>query len=93
MLVRYQSQRFRGLLEGKLEQWMGLEVNRENTLAVNLKEPRSSLDFLGYTFRFDQDRHGGTHRYLNLEPSAKALTREREVLRRTGVRRHSKPAT
>ena len=28
-----------------------------------------------------RDRHGGTHRYLSLAPSAKALAREREVLR------------
>ena len=48
---------------------------------VNLKEPKTSLDFLGYTFRFDRDRHGGAFRYLNLEPSAKALAREREALR------------
>jgi RNA-directed DNA polymerase len=81
VLARYQSQRLRGYIEGKLERWMGLVVNREKTRVVNLKEPRTSLDFLGYTFRFDRDRHGGTHRYLSLAPSAKALSREREVLR------------
>lgn len=81
VLARYQSQQLRGFIEGKLEGWMGLVVNREKTRVVNLKEPRTSLDFLGYTFRFDRDRHGGTHRYLSLAPSAKALAREREVLR------------
>jgi RNA-directed DNA polymerase len=48
---------------------------------VELKEPKASLDFLGYTFRFNRDLHGGGHRYLNLEPSAKALARERQALR------------
>jgi RNA-directed DNA polymerase len=81
VLARYQSQPLRGFIEGKLERWMGLVVNREKTRVVNLKEPRTSLDFLGYTFRFDRDRHGGAHRYLSLAPSAKALAREREVLR------------
>jgi RNA-directed DNA polymerase len=81
VLARYQSQQLRGFIESKLERWMGLVVNREKTRVVNLKEPRTSLDFLGYTFRFDRDRHGGTHRYLSLAPSAKALAREREVLR------------
>jgi len=81
VLARYQSRQLRGFIEGKLEGWMGLVVNREKTRVVNLKEPRTSLDFLGYTFRFDRDRHGGPHRYLNLAPSAKALAREREVLR------------
>jgi RNA-directed DNA polymerase len=81
VLARYQSQQLRGFIEGKLEGWMGLVVNREKTRVVNLKESRTSLDFLGYTFRFDRDRHGGTHRYLSLAPSVKALAREREVLR------------
>jgi RNA-directed DNA polymerase len=81
VLARYQNRQLRGFIEGKLEQWLGLEVNREKTRVVDLKELGTSLDFLGYTFRFDRDRHGGTHRYLNLEPSAKALAREREVLR------------
>lgn len=81
VLARYQSQRLRDFIEAKLEGWMGLVVNREKTRVVHLKEPRTSLDFLGYTLRFERDRHGGTHRYLSLAPSAKALAREREVLR------------
>jgi RNA-directed DNA polymerase len=47
VLARYQSRQLRGFIEGKLEQWLGLEVNREKTRVVDLKEPRSSLDFLG----------------------------------------------
>lgn len=81
ILARYQSQRLRSFIESKLEGWLGLVVNRDKTRVVHLKEPKTSLDFLGYTFRFDRDRHGGMHRYLNLEPSAKALAREREALR------------
>ena len=81
VLARYQSQRLRGFLEAKLEGWLGLTVNREKTRVVELKEPKASLDFLGYTFRFDRDLYGGPHRYLNLEPSAKALARERAALR------------
>jgi RNA-directed DNA polymerase len=81
VLARWQTQRLREFIEGKLERWLGLIVNREKTRVVELKEPKASLDFLGYTFRFDRDRHGGAYRYLNLEPSAKALAREREKLR------------
>jgi RNA-directed DNA polymerase len=81
VLARWQSQRLREFIEGKLEGWLGLTVNREKTRVVQLKEPKASLDFLGYTFRFDRDRHGRACRYLNLEPSAKALAREREKLR------------
>ena len=81
VLARWQSQRLREYIEGKLEGWLGLTVNRDKTRIVDLKQRKASLDFLGYTFRFDKDRYGGLHRYLNLEPSAKALTREREALR------------
>jgi RNA-directed DNA polymerase len=81
VLARYQSQRLRSFIEEKLEGWMGLELNREKTRVVVLKEPKTSLDFLGYTFRYRKDRHGGLYRYLSLEPSKKALNREREKLR------------
>ena len=81
VLARYQSPRLRGFLEATLEGGLGLTVNREKTRVVELKEPKASLDFPGYTFRFDRDLHGGSYRYLNLEPSAKALARERAVLR------------
>jgi RNA-directed DNA polymerase len=81
VLARYQGQRLRDFIEGKLEQWLGLTVNREKTRVVNLEAPHSSLDFLGYMFRKVRDRFGGSHWYWNLEPSAKALARERATLR------------
>ncbi len=60
---------------------MGLKINRAKTQVVGLHERGASLDFLGYTFRYDRDQWGrGTH-YLNVLPSKKALAREREVLR------------
>lgn len=64
-------------LEGKLE----LELNREKTSIVDLGEPGASLDFLGYTFRYLDDRHGRDKRYLNLAPSKKSLARERQKLK------------
>ena len=55
---------------------MGLKINREKTRVVDLKAEGASLDFLGYTFRYDRDLYGRGTRYLNLCPSAKALGRE-----------------
>jgi RNA-directed DNA polymerase len=66
-----------GLLEGK----MGLRLSPEKTRIVDMKEPGASLDFLGYTFRFDRDLKGGTHRYLNLIPSKKSEARMRAKLK------------
>ncbi len=68
-------------IESKLEQWMGLELNREKTRTVDLKQTGTSLDFLGYTFRYDRDRHGRPYRYLNVVPSKKSLKKERATLR------------
>ena len=45
-------------IETKLEGWMGLKINREKTRIVKLREAGASLDFLGYTFRYDRDLNG-----------------------------------
>jgi RNA-directed DNA polymerase len=82
VLARYISPRLRGWIEGKLEGWLGLQINREKTRVLDLRHTGQGLDFLGYTFRYDQDQYGrGTRRYLNLQPSRKAMAREREALR------------
>jgi RNA-directed DNA polymerase len=92
VLARYQSRRLAEFVESKLERWMGLELNREKTRVVDLKQVGASLDFLGYTFRYDRDRHGRPHRYLNVIPSKKALKEERAALRvMTGSRFCFKP--
>jgi RNA-directed DNA polymerase len=82
VLARYISPRLREWIEGKLEGWLGLQINREKTRVLNLQQTGQSLDFLGYTFRFDRDRLGRRQRYWNLHPSRKAMARERETLRR-----------
>lgn len=92
VLARYQTQRIAEFIESKLERWMGLELNREKTRVVNLKQEGASLDFLGYTFRYDRDLYGHPRRYLNLIPSKRALKKERARLRElTGSRLCFKP--
>jgi RNA-directed DNA polymerase len=81
VLARYQGSQLREFIETKLETWMGLEINRDKTRVIDLNEEGASLDFLGFTFRFDRDRKGRGHRYLNVAPSKKALERERAKLR------------
>ena len=81
VLARYIDERIVGWIEGKLEGWLHLEINREKTRVLNLRDEGTSLDFLGYTFRFDRDRRGRSHRYLNLFPSERVLVRERARLR------------
>lgn len=81
ILARYISPQLRNWVEGKLEGWLGLQLNREKTRVLDLRQPGQSLDFLGYTFRQDRDLEGRPWRYWNLEPARKALAREREALR------------
>ena len=81
VLARFQGDRLGAWIESTLEDGMGLEINREKTSVVNLHAPGTSLDFLGFTFRYDRDRFGGTHRYLNVFASKQALARERAALR------------
>ena len=79
VLARYVDGRIMGWVESKIEGWLGLEINREKTRVLSLREAGESLDFLGYTFRYDLDIKGGDFRYLNMFPSKKALARERAV--------------
>ncbi len=81
ILARYQGSRLRKWVETVLETRMGLVINRDKTRVVDLKREKESLDFLGFTFRYDRDRHGRPLRYLNVVPSEKALAKERERLR------------
>jgi len=67
-------------IESRLEGKFQLEINREKTQVVDLREPGASLNFLGYTFRYDRDRKGRDRKYLNVFPSKKAVQREREKL-------------
>ena len=66
-------------VESFLEDRMGLTINREKTRVVELGGAGASLNFLGYTFRYDLDLWGrGQRRYLNATPSKAALVKERK---------------
>jgi RNA-directed DNA polymerase len=88
VLARYQSTRLKDWIEGQLEGRFGLTVNREKTRVVKLNAPGATLDFLGFTLRYERDLHGRDRKYLNVFPSRKALARARDRLRNlTGPQR------
>lgn len=87
VLARYQGPALRGWIEEKIEGWLGLEINRDKTRVVDLREEKASLDFLGYTFRWHRDHYGRERRYLHVGPSKKALARERERINELTDRR------
>ena len=79
VLARHQSVRLRQYLEDKLEKWLGLELNREKTRVVDVRE--ASLDFLGYTFCYVNSRWYPGTQVLSLRPSTKAVQRQKDALR------------
>jgi len=81
VIARYIGPRIKQWIQSTIETWMGLEINREKTGVVNLDEEIASVDFLGFTFRYDRDLQGRGHRYLNVRPSKKSLARARENVR------------
>jgi RNA-directed DNA polymerase len=81
VMARFIDGRISGWLERTIEEWLGLEINRDKTRVVDLNQTGESLDFLGYTFRFQRDLHGRERRYLHMGPSKKAVARERDKLR------------
>jgi RNA-directed DNA polymerase len=80
VLACYQSERLRQYIEEKLEKWLGLELNREKTRVVNVRE--EGLDFLGYTFCYVNSRLYPGTKVLSMRPSAKAVQRQKDALRR-----------
>ena len=81
VMARYQGAQLQAYIESKIETWLGLEINRDKTKVIDLREPGASLDFLGFTFRYDRDLKGRGFKYLNVTPSKKAVKKERETLR------------
>jgi RNA-directed DNA polymerase len=87
VLARYQSTRLVGWIEEKLEKWLKLEINREKTRVVDLREAKANLDCLGYTFRWQRDEYGRAQRYLFVGPSKNALQKERDQINELTDRR------
>lgn len=81
ILARRISPRLVAWIESQLEGRFRLTINRAKTRIVDLKEVGGSLDFLGFTFRYDRDLRGRDKRYLNVFPSRKSLARVRDRLR------------
>jgi RNA-directed DNA polymerase len=89
--ARHVGDRIRNFVEQTLGRF-DLTINAAKTRTVRLNEPPASLDFLGYTFRYDRDLQGRPWRYLNFCPSKKSLQRERDKLREmTGPEQCFKP--
>lgn len=82
IMARYVGSRITDWVEETVEGWLGLTINRDKTRVVNVtRRGEESLDFVGYTFRYDWDRFGRGFRYLTTVPSDKAVARRKERMR------------
>jgi RNA-directed DNA polymerase len=81
VLARHLGRRIVEWIEKTLEGRFRLTINREKTRVVRLRQTGASIDFLGFTFRYERDEFGRDHRYLRVEPSRKAEARLREKVR------------
>jgi RNA-directed DNA polymerase len=76
ILARTVDARITGWVEATVEAWLGLTINREKTRIVRLTPTSGdTLDFLGYSFRYEWDRYGRGTRYFTVVPSGSALRR------------------
>ncbi len=87
ILARYQGRCITDWVEQIVEEWMGLEINRDKTHLVRLKKSGESLEYLSYRYSYEPDKCGRSHRYLNYAPSPSACARERQRVREM-VNRH-----
>ncbi|HEU0299026.1 MAG TPA: group II intron reverse transcriptase/maturase [Longimicrobium sp.] len=82
VMARFVGPQITGWVERTIEEWLGLTINRSKTRVVSVtRQSGESLDFVGYTFRYDRDRFGRGTRYLTAFPSDKAVARRRERIR------------
>lgn len=82
ILAKHIGPRIEAWVERTVEEWLGLTINREKTRIVRLDPKRADcLTFVGYTFRYREDRTGQRPRYFTVEPSPEAVARLKASLR------------
>jgi RNA-directed DNA polymerase len=81
VLAKYQTKRIKDWIERVVESRLGLVINREKTKIVDMENKGETLDFLGYSFRYDNSRYQGKGKYLNRIPSRKSMQKARDKIR------------
>ena len=87
VLARYIGEKIIRFIESVVEGELGLILNREKTQIIDLRASQATLDYLGYTYRYDRDlmgrvdEHGDPRMYLNWFPSGKAERSIKEKIR------------
>lgn len=80
IMAKYVGERLECWISKEIEEWLGLTINDDKTSTKRLKAG-DTLDFLGFTFRYDRSVLGYKDKFLNLVPSKKAVKKAREAIR------------
>lgn len=81
ILGREITPRLESFVSKKIEQWLGLKINRDKTRIYEVKASENGLDFLGYNFSLALAAYGPKRRYWRVAPSKKSVHRETIQLR------------
>jgi RNA-directed DNA polymerase len=68
-------------IEEKLENWLGLKINREKTRIVKIAPEQDALDFLGFTFQYEKSHYKRGQVFLRICPSKKAMQNARNQIK------------
>lgn len=77
IMARYMTDKIEKWIEEELEGRFGLKINREKTRIVDLKKPKSSINFLGFTMRWI----GKYKKKYQIQPMERSLKRARLRIR------------
>lgn len=92
VMAKYMTSRVTSWIENLLEQRFKLTINREKTKIVNLANPKSGIDFLGYTLKKVTLRNRTEAKFCLIMPSNKSLNKAFEKIReRTSPQNGYKP--
>jgi RNA-directed DNA polymerase len=89
VMARYMGSRIVGWCEEKLENWLGLKINREKTRVVKAAQEGQTVDFLGYSHRQERDLCGRERKWWRQYPSKKAMRKQSEWLRQNITTRYN----
>lgn len=79
VLAKHQTDQLKQFIERKVEDWLGLEINKEKTKVVDLKKGEK-LEFLGYRYMNKKSPKGFSYPMLCMEPSKNAVKKAREAV-------------
>lgn len=80
IMAKFMGDRIVNWVESKMD-GLKLTINKDKTKTVKLNKAKETLNFLGYSFRYDRDIRGYNKKYLNMFPSDKSVKRIKQKLK------------